>query len=361
MTKLKSAVIGCGRMGAFTSESVKKYSPKCWLPLSHIEALNRCSYTFVDSVCDINKKLLQDVKLLHEIENTYTDHQILLEQTKPDLVTIATRTIDRTSIIKDIIKAGTKAIHTEKPFCNSMLQLNELSKYVKDNNVLLTYGTIRRYFDIYQKAKKIVGSGKLGELKEIEINFGFSQLFWSHPHSVDTILFFANSKNIVSVQACLDNVIQGEVDDLIISDPYINEAKIVFDDGCIGKITSKPGMDVILYCSKGRITVEGDGKKISIRKLDESMSYYEDLDEVYFNEKDNEEGTMAAIQHLINKLKPETISDGNPINFDETHIFTGQLILFGFAQSHLDGGVKTDLNDVRSSINILAKTGNFFA
>ena len=47
MSKIKSAVIGCGRMGAFTSENVKKHAPKCWFPLSHIEALINCPDTFL--------------------------------------------------------------------------------------------------------------------------------------------------------------------------------------------------------------------------------------------------------------------------------------------------------------------------
>ena len=39
METIDSAVIGCGRMGAFTSEIVTRYCPPCWMPLSHIQAL----------------------------------------------------------------------------------------------------------------------------------------------------------------------------------------------------------------------------------------------------------------------------------------------------------------------------------
>ena len=361
MPKLKSAVIGCGRMGAFTSESVKKYSPSCWLPLSHIEALISCPYTTLESVCDVNEKLLNEVRSEYKIKNIFKDYKKMLEEIKPDLLTIATRTIDRSNIIKDTINAGVKAIHTEKPFCNSMLQLKELSKLINDNGTFLTYGTIRRYFDIYAKAKKIVDNGDLGDLKEIEINFGPAQLFWGHPHSVDTILFFADTRNVISVEANLSNVIYGEIDDYITSDPNIDEAKIIFDDGCVGKITSRPGMDVTLYCSKGRVVVEGDGRKVLVRKLNDSMAYFENSDQVFVSEKDKDEGTLSAIENLVYKLNPKIIKDQISRNFDNKHILTGQLILFGFAQSHLDGGIPLGLNDIRTSINVLAKTGNFFA
>ena len=361
MKKIKSAVIGCGRMGAFTSDSVKKYTPKCWLPLSHVEALISCPETLLISICDINSELLSKVKSQYGIKNNFEDYSKMLEATKPELLCIATRSIERTTIIKDAINAGVKAIHLEKPICNSMEQLNELSEIVKDNDTALTYGTIRRYFDIYAKAKEISESGELGDLLEIEVNFGPAQLFWGHPHSVDIILFFAGFRNITSLEASLSNVILGDEDDLISSDPQVDAAKICFDDGCVGKITTRKGMDVTLYLSGGRITVEGDGRRVVVRKLNNSEAYFEYSEEVFVKEDDRLEGTMAAIEHLVNRLRPDTVKAKSAPNFDEKHIFIGQLVLFGFAQSHLDGGVTVMLNDIRNTIHVLGRTGNFYA
>lgn len=358
---IRSAVIGCGRMGAFTSVSVKKYSPKCWLPLSHIEALISCSDTFLDSICDINSELLKEVKFQYDIQNYFEDYSKLLEISKPELLCIATRTIERTKIIKDSIFTGVKAIHLEKPICNSMKQLDELSKLVKHHNTLLTYGTIRRYFDIYGKAKEIVDSGEIGDLKEIEVNFGSAKLFWTHPHSVDIILFFAGLRNILSVEAKLSDIIIGEAKDLISSDPQIDEAKIFFDDGCLGKITNRLGMDVILYGSEGHLIVEGDGRRIVVRKLNRSKAYFEKLDRVFENKYDRQEGTMAAIECLVYQLRANKLTDQAKLVFDRDHIFKGQRILFGFVQSQIDGSRPVELNEIRDTINVLGKTGNLYA
>ena len=166
MNKIRSAVIGCGRMGAFTSQTVKKYSPNCWFPLSHIEALIRCPETLLESICDIDKDLLDKSSSKYGVENIFFDYQIMLEKIKPELLCVATRTIERTAIISDAINKGVKAIHLEKPICNSIKQLNELNKVVKENNIALTYGTIRRYFNIYNQAKEIADSGEVGTLQE---------------------------------------------------------------------------------------------------------------------------------------------------------------------------------------------------
>ena len=61
--------------------------------------------------------------------------------------------VDTEGDIKDAINAGVKAIHLEKPICNSVKQLEELFSLVKNNDISLTYGTIRRYFDIYNKQR----------------------------------------------------------------------------------------------------------------------------------------------------------------------------------------------------------------
>ena len=361
MAKIKSAVIGCGRMGAFTSDSVKLYSPKCWLPLSHVEALINCPETFLASICDTNLEFLSKAKTQYNIESNFEDYSKMLKATKPELLCIATRTIERTSIIKDAINAGVKAIHLEKPICNSMKQLDELSRLVKDNNTSLTYGTIRRYFYIYTKAKEIVDSGELGDLKEIEVNHGTAQLFWGHPHSVDIILFFAGFRNITSVEANLSNFVLGGEDDLILSDPQVDAAKIYFDDGCVGKITTRLGMDVTLYCSGGRIIVEGDGRRVVVHKTNNSEVYFEYPSEVFVKKDNKPEGTIAAIKHLVNRLRPDTVAAQSATTFDQEHIFTGQRVLFGFTQSQLDGGVSVALNDIRSTIHVLGKTGKLYA
>ena len=361
MTKIKSAVIGCGRMGGFTSDSVKLYSPKCWLPLSHIEALISCPETFLDAICDIDLESLSKAKTKYNIENIFEDYRKMLKATKPELLCVATRTIERTSIIKDAIYAGVKAIHLEKPICNSMSQLDELSSLVKENNIALTYGTLRRYFYIYNKAKEIIDSGELGDLKEIEVNHGKAQLFWGHPHSVDIILFFADFRSIASVEAKLSNVDFGEKDDLILSDPQVDTAEIRFDDGCVGKITTKLGMDVALHCSRGRIIVEGDGRRVVVHKTNKSEVYFEYQSEVFVKKDNKPEGTIAAIKHLINQLRPELNDNQSATSFDQEHIFMGQRVLFGFTQSQLDGGVSVALNDIRSTIHVLGKSGKFYA
>ena len=119
--------------------------------IKSIEALIKCQYTSLESVCDINEDLLNEVKSLYKVKNIFKDYKKMLEVNKPDILTIATRTIDR-SYNKDAINAGVR-LFIQKNHSVFYVGIKELSKLINDNKILITYGTIRRYFEIYKKAK----------------------------------------------------------------------------------------------------------------------------------------------------------------------------------------------------------------
>ena len=56
----------------------------------------------------------------------YADYRQLLDALRPELVTVATRTPERADIIAAAVAAGARALHLEKPLCNSVAQLAHL-------------------------------------------------------------------------------------------------------------------------------------------------------------------------------------------------------------------------------------------
>src|SRR5690242_3246820 len=98
---ITSAVIGCGRMDAFTSETVRRHAPACWLPLSHAEAIVRHPRTRLAALADLDADALHRVGAAHGVTALYTDPRRLLDEVRPALVGIATRTIGRAGLIAD--------------------------------------------------------------------------------------------------------------------------------------------------------------------------------------------------------------------------------------------------------------------
>jgi scyllo-inositol 2-dehydrogenase (NAD+) len=358
MEKIKSAVIGCGRMGAFTSESVKKYSPKCWFPLSHVEALDLLKDTDLIAICDTNKSLLDKAKSLYQVKKTYRNYKELLDANEIELLCVATRTPERANIIKYAVNAGVRAFHLEKPLCNSMEQLNSLELIIQEKKIFLSYGALRPYINIYKKAKDLVDSGSYGKLMQIQVNFGKAPLYWTHPHSVDIILFFAGFNKLNEVQASLSNIhINKEKE--VESDPIIEQAAMYFDNGLVGTISKIGGMDVVLGCETATVTVKSDGECIVVSKPTGLNPYHVYPGVVTRDNTKTPQGTYAAIDSLLISLKSG--SKQNEAIQNRERIFIGQRTLFGFVDSALKNSCIVPISKIDPNIVIKGKTGDLFA
>ena len=174
---MKAGVIGCGRMGAFTSKEVIEHAPICWLPLSHAESFISHPVIVLDSLCDSHLPSLKKAGKQFSINNLYTDHLEMISKNQLEFISIATRTLERSDIILSSLNYKIKAMHIEKPLCNSVKQLKQIEKGINKKNIALTYGAIRRHFNIYQKAKEMLDSGNFGDLLDINVGFGNSPIY----------------------------------------------------------------------------------------------------------------------------------------------------------------------------------------
>ena len=364
MDETKAAVIGLGRMGAFPSEKVLKYAPDCWFPLSHLESLNVSDDIDVVAVCDQSSASIERVHAAFGDIKAYLDFEEMLADCRPELVCIASRTPGRAELIRRCVENGVKAIHLEKPLCNSVAELATLRSLTQMNNTVLSYGALRRCFRIYQRAKELVDSGQFGELVQIDVSFGHSQLFWSHPHSIDIVLFFAGDRRFESLRAHLSEV---EVDDLfpqnrILSDPLVDFAVLNFSNNVSAVISRSQGMNIVLNCSAGKISVLADGRTLVTESLDGQDPYFKTSNTLLSDsEPCNPEVTYSALSPLIARMRSNTqpfVSKHDDWNHD---IFLGQEILFLMAQSHLQRGSELTIADLNEKMEILAKSDDFYA
>lgn len=357
METLKSAVIGCGRMGAFTSESVKQYAPKCYFPLSHAEAIRAHPRLELTAMVDSEALTLRRAADYYQVGKRYTDTQQMLEHEKPLLVGIATRAYGRANIIESLANRGVKAIHTEKPLCNSMFELNRLIDTFRNDNLFVTWGAIRRFLNVYQHAVELANSGVYGNLLEVRVNMGSSPLYWTHPHSIDLILFSAKDRTIDRVQARLSALENTAVRTRVENDPRIIAATIYFKEGLTAHITQALGVDFVLTCEHAEITVRADGHALDI--YSGTQGEYPKFMPLAIPESNLPGGSLGPISQLVNCL------DGNVISIKENYmvkqsILNSQLVAFAMLQSHLEGSKPVLLNSLDPNLEILAiSNGNY--
>jgi hypothetical protein len=187
------------------------------------------------------------------------------------------------------------------------------------------------------------------------IEFGYAPLLWAHPHAADLITFFANSTSIKSIQgSCLisESSIQSNIID---DDPRIENACIVFDNGISATFTQTKGLNIRIGCSKGILTVHGDGNSIEINRNKNMEGYFHSMEEMTVTP------SKSGTQHLMEDLKNSMNSGTEPTYIKPAEILCGQQILFGIVQSALEGGRKITPDNLNDDLIVTGRSGIFYA
>jgi len=353
---LNAGIIGLGRMGAEPSTRLEGKVPNGWLPTSHIEALMSSKDVVLKAICDLNMDRVKWVSDYYKLQATKYSAPLELFNEQLDIITIATRTPERYDLLMHALKHAVKAIVVEKPLANSIMKSSEIITNVVDKNCILGYGAARRAMNIYQQAKEIIQSGEVGEVQSIVAEFGYSKLLWTLPHAVDLFLFYANTSEVDYVSGhCSFNGGQLLNPNNFDGDPLVESATIKFKNGVVANIVPGNGLNIRLGCSKGIVTIHGDGDFIEINFPDKYSSYYTGSKKIE-NHYENS-GICNIYSSIIKSLR-----DNIPFNIIKPQeIETSQKILFGIMQSSLAEGKRLSISSLNEEFYISGRTGNFYA
>lgn len=317
---IDAAIIGYGRMG---SGSGRDYGllPKIWNPYSLKEAIERAPNMKLRGVCDLNINAM--LNLPFEVER-FTSYKLMIEIVKPDFVAVTTRTQERSAIALWALKKGIKMMHLEKPLCTSKIEASTMKSQFSKFEAKFSYGTIRRYLQPYKLVKNLISSGEFGDLKRVVINYGRGELFWTHPHSIDLMLYFIGNYEGVKI---ID--ISGETPIVelkgnqinVITDPILNSARLIFDDRFIAEITSEPTSTVSILCGKNQFHIIEDGRKVL--QIDEHGNEHIVWDEQYIT-------LPAGYSSVLREFNIENLESktGDDLGQAMEDAFKGQDILF---------------------------------
>ncbi|MBP1178515.1 putative dehydrogenase [Methylobacterium sp. PvR107] len=341
-------------MGAFASDVARQWLPSDWFPLTHAEAILDHPSLDLAAIVDSDASKLSVAQARYGCDG-FSGFEEMLDVVKPELVCIATRTPGRAALIKRCVRAGVKAIHVEKPLCNSVLELNELEAELSSEQIFLTIGALRRHLSPYLTALDFVTRGDLGKLREIRVGFGPGPLYWTHPHSVDLMLWAARPQAVLSVQARLDKLDFDKSSGVVLNDPIVLNAVIEFKDGIIGHISQSGLGELTLECQDGAVVVENDGWVLKSRSRagDDPYPHWKSVTP---SRTSPFRGTTAALQQLVSCLKDD-IGARSENSALKAEIFLGQRLLFGIIASHLEGGRPLRLSEIPQDLAVEAMTG----
>ena len=157
MKKIQAAVIGCGGWGpnllnVFFSNNETKLK---WM-------------------CDLSEKRLEFLKqTFHDVQST-TNYQDVLNDSKVELVAIATPVDSHYPLAKAALEAG-KHVLVEKPMTADVAQAEELIALAAQKGLLLATDHVLVYTNEAQYLHGLIESGELGELlywDSVRLNLG---------------------------------------------------------------------------------------------------------------------------------------------------------------------------------------------
>jgi predicted dehydrogenase len=212
MNKLRTAVVGAGKMGAIHA--------KVYDSLENSELV-----AIVDNDFQCAERLAKKYKC-----QAYSDYTQLAG--KVDAATISAPTIHHSAIAEFLIK-NKIAVMIEKPLAASVEQGRRIVELSKEFGVVAAVGHSERCNPVVQAMKRLDIEPKFIEANRISPypfrSMDVGVVLDVMIHDIDIILSLANSK-IKRVEAVGVNVIEEQED--------ICNARIIFENGCIANITA---------------------------------------------------------------------------------------------------------------------------
>ncbi|MDR2964327.1 MAG: Gfo/Idh/MocA family oxidoreductase [Treponema sp.] len=191
MNKIKSAVIGLGRIASLLEDDTLREKP-----CTHTGAITANPDCELVSGCDINDERRRLFSEKWQVP-VYSDAKEMLRIHKPQLVSIATHPDSHYYYCCLAKETGVPVIICEKPLADNIRDARKITKLAKDGTIILTNHE-RRYSQDYIRIKNILEEERFGKLLSIRaiLYMGKSKrlvdVFWHDgTHLADIIMFLA--------------------------------------------------------------------------------------------------------------------------------------------------------------------------
>lgn len=190
--KYRAVVIGCGKIGA------EEWSyPKNIKPATHAAAYLQNPKVKLVGLCDIDSQKLRRAGRFFPGTPLYFSAEKMLEETKPDIVSVATHLDTHFELVKMAAGIGPKAIICEKPMSDSFKKAKLMVEICKRGKCLLFINHLRHFDPLMRKWQGKVRGGLLGKSLQVKCNY-YNGFFNNGTHMVDLLRWFLGEVERVS-------------------------------------------------------------------------------------------------------------------------------------------------------------------
>jgi predicted dehydrogenase len=188
------AVIGLGRMGSTIDDELPPGSP-AYSVSAAVKASDKLALV---AGVDIDSAKREAYKARWGIDALYDDYRTMIRQEQPDLVAICTKGVLHAEMAVGVAEENVPMIFCEKAIACSMQEADAVLEAVGSRNIPFNTGVLRRFNRTYHKARELIHSGEIGEVRAA-VHYAPTNLLHGHIHSLDTLSFLLGDPKVVSV------------------------------------------------------------------------------------------------------------------------------------------------------------------
>jgi predicted dehydrogenase len=171
--RLRVGLIGCGGRGNYLLDETLKSAAEL-----NVEVAGLCDVWKVN----LDKTAARLAPLQAAPPRTFARYPDLLGMSDLDAVIIATPDFAHTPILIDAARAK-RDVFVEKPMATVLDHANTALKVVRENGTIVQVGTQRRSDRRHQEAHKLIQSGVLGKISEVEAAWHDAAPRWARDYS----------------------------------------------------------------------------------------------------------------------------------------------------------------------------------
>jgi predicted dehydrogenase len=159
----RAAIVGCGK--PWKSEGATGSG----ISHSHARGYRMQPRTELVALADIVRENAEAFQREHGGDAIFTNFREMLAEVKPDIVSICTWPHLHEEMVQACAEARIPAVHCEKPMAPSWAAAKRMVAVCQDSGTQLTFNHQRRFDRAYVLARDIIRSGRIGELRVLDL------------------------------------------------------------------------------------------------------------------------------------------------------------------------------------------------
>ena len=340
MKKYRVAVIGVGSIARMRHLPEYQANP-------HVEIV---------AVCDIVPERVEETAAQYGAK-AFTDYQELLDQVKPDIVSVCLPNYLHAPVSIAALEAGAHVL-CEKPMATSTEEGEAMIKAAKENNRKLMIAHNQRFVASHQKAKELIEAGELGKIYSFRTAFGHGG---PEGWSIDgkDSWFFKKDQAFIGAMGDL-GVHKSDLIRYILGEEFTEVAAIVegnaktdsdVDDNAVCLLRSESGIigtltaswaynssednSTVIYGEKATLRLEDDPDYSLIASYTNGQTVKYELGQIQSNDAGGQT-TSHVIDHFIESIQ----ADRDPLITGEEGLKSLNIILAALESSETGKRIK---------------------